>query len=664
MNRNSLKFRFALAVAVAYSVVGLFTFLSFHYLTEKLVDSLGARFAAKQALLEKSRLMSAIRRDLSLSLKMADSPLLVRWVLDENNKELKEAAAEELESYRQSLEGKSIFIALNQSGHYYFTDGSEARALEKPRYTLDPDNINDSWYYRSMRDVDDFELNVDYDNHLDMNKIWFNVVIKDDAGNKLGLAGGGMDISSFIEQIVHSEEPGVETILFGRQGTVEAHRDSKYVMHNSKVRGDVKKITVYDLMNGVPDASRLKDAVHSLDSGNRDVITLHLTLEDRRRLAALSHLEEIGWYNLVLVDAGRFVSIRSFLPILAVTIGSMFALIVVVGFLLNRRVLAPLAVLASSTNRMAVGDYDTRVPHSSNDEIGALARCFNDMAGMVKDHSENLEQKVSERTEALNRANHQLEESNRRITASIRYARMIQTSVLPEKSAIERRTERFFVIYRPRDIVGGDFYFFRECGEQFVIAVIDCTGHGVPGAFMSMTANTVLDHVLDAAGCLDPAEILGELNLGMKAALKHDSLDSAIDNGLEIGLCLCDPPAGKVVFSGARIELHCIEGGALTTISGDKQAIGYRSSNPEFAYTNHSVSVAEKMDFYMASDGILDQSGGPKGWGFGRKRFKRLLADVSGLSAAEQKQRIEQAISLHQGDYPQRDDITIIGFSL
>jgi sigma-B regulation protein RsbU (phosphoserine phosphatase) len=662
MKQHSLKIRFAATIALVYIIIGVVTYLAFHLVTGNVVRSLGRSFAVKQALLEKSKLISAIQRDLSLSLKLASSPLLRRWALDEDNRELAQLAREELESFRTSFKAKSVFFAIDRSDHYFFGDGTQKNSFDRPRYTLDPDNVNDSWYYRTMRDVDGFELNVDYDSHLDVTKVWFNVIVKDSANRKIGLGGSGVDISSFVNEIVNSGEQGVETILIGPDGAITGHRDKQYVIRNGKVRGTEKKITVYDLLSDDADKGSLKNAITSLSSGTREVETFFLTVEGKRRLAAMSHLKDINWYNLVLVDTAGVISNRDFLPILVITIISLLAVIVIIGYKLNRIVLVPLSRLAESSHEIARGNFDITMQVNSDDEIGALTRSFNDMARMVKDYTDNLEHKVNERTEALNCSNRMLAESNRKVMDSIRYAQLIQASILPEEDAIRRRMGDFFAIYRPRDIVGGDFYYFRESGENFIIAVIDCTGHGVPGAFMAMTAKAVLDHVLDTIVHDDPATILKELNRLMRAALHHDAGAASVDNGLEIGLCWCAPVQRKLVFAGARMDLHHVSRGKPEKIPGDRQPIGYRSSDTAFTYTNHAVTLEEGMAFYLASDGILDQAGGPRGWGFGRRRFNELLVAITPLPAADHKTAVEQTLARYQWDYPQRDDITVIGF--
>ncbi|MBF0529986.1 MAG: SpoIIE family protein phosphatase [Deltaproteobacteria bacterium] len=661
---KSLKSRFAATIVVLYCIIGIVTYFAFNLVADHVVTALGTNYAVTQALFEKSKLISAIQRDLSLSIKMSESPLLKRWVLDEENDALKKMAAEELESYRTSLTGQSLFFIIGPSRHYYYSDGRETTALDKPNYVLDLANINDAWYFRAMRDVDMFELNVDYDYHLNLTKVWFNVLIKDVSHNKIGLCGSGIDITKFIKEMVNSEQKGVETILLGRDGSIEGHRNVDYVIRNSMVRGTQKKISIYELLDDDLDKGVLQKALDSLSSGIQEVKTLQLSMEGHQYLAAISHIKDIRWFNLVLVDVAQVVSIRDFLPILAVTIAAMLSLIVIIGLRLNKLVLSPLSTLAASSLEIARGHYDISMPVHSDDEIGGLTRSFNDMARMVKDYTENLEQKVNERTEALNRSNQMLAKSNDQIMDSIRYARLIQASILPDEEIIQKHIRDFFVLYRPKDIVGGDFYYFRMCGDSFIIAVIDCTGHGVPGAFMTMTTKAVLDHVVDSIDHYDPAATLRELNRQMRETIHHDKVDIIIDNGLDIGLCWCIPSLGRLVFAGAGLDLHLVSNGQPETIVGDKQAIGYRRSKLDFTYRNHTVDLKNDVSFYLTTDGLLDQPGEGRGWGYGRKRFDLLLTAISGLSAEEQKKAMNEALARYQGEYDQRDDITIIGFRL
>ncbi len=664
MNWHSLKIRFIAAIALLYAIIGIVSFFAFQVVTDKIVQQLGTKFAIKQALLEKSKLNASIQRDLALSLSLASSPLLKRWVEHERNPAYKKLATEELDNYRKSFAGKSIFLAVNGSGHYYFCDGTHKHNFSMPQYTLRASNPNDAWYFRTIRNVADFELNVDYDNHLDLTKVWFNVPIKNSTGQKIGICGSGIDLTSFIRDIVDTKEEGIETILLGSDGSITGHHDRSYVVHNSKVRGNQKKFTIYDLISTAQDRAKLKNAIASLANGRQEVATTYLDVGGKRYLAAMSYLQEINWFNLVLLDVDHVVGSRTFLPILLVSVAALLLLIIAIGLLINHMVLMPLSHLARSADDIAKGNFNISTQFTSRNEIGALSRTFDYMAKMVKDHTENLERKVQERTEELDCSNRELAESNNKIMDSIRYAQMIQASILPDEKKMRDSIRDFFLMYRPRDIVGGDFYYFREGDESFIIAVADCTGHGVPGAFMSMTAKALLDRAIDTLGGENPAALLKELDKLLRETLHQGSHDARFDNGLEIGLCVCSPGQNTLLFAGAGIDLLYTFEAESTTIKGARQAIGYRRTKKDFIYPTTAIPIRKGMNFFLASDGILDQSGGAKGWGFGKKRYRALLERISGLPSTEQLSAIEKEISEYQGNLPQRDDITLLGFRL
>lgn len=661
---HSLRIRFIAAIVLLYLCIAFFSFVAFRFAADSIVRHLGTQFAVKQALLEKSRVHASIQQDLSLSLMLSSSPFLQQWIARENESELKKIALAETENFRRSFSDNSVFLAVHKSGNYYFSDGKGSADLDKPRYILRPDNPNDAWYFRTIRDIDDFELNVDYDNHLDVTKVWFNVIIKNSAGEKIGMCGSGIDLTSFIRDIVDSKDEGIDTILLAGDGAITGQRDRTYVIHNSKVRGSQKKFTIYDLLSSDADRTAMKDALRSLAAGRKEVATSQLTVNGRIYLTAMSYLKEIGWFNLVLLDLDTVISYRTFLPILLISVAALLTLIISIGYLINRMVLSPISLLSRSADAVAAGDFDIRTDVKSRNEIGALSRSFDSMAEMVKDHTENLERKVRDRTEELYRSHRELAESNRTIMDSIRYAQMIQASILPDHAVMHSRVRDLFVLYRPRDIVGGDFYYYREWKECFIIAVADCTGHGIPGAFMCMTAKVLLDRAIDALGYEKPAEVLKEFDRLMRGTLHQGAGDAHFDNGLALGLCVCYPERNQLFFSGAGIDLLYTCDEQTNSIPGSRHAIGYRRIDENGDYPSTLVPLRDGMTFFLASDGILDQPGGAKGWGYGRKRLMELLQRISRRTAAEQLQAIEEELADYQRDLSQRDDITLLGFRL
>ncbi|MBI5382246.1 MAG: SpoIIE family protein phosphatase [Opitutae bacterium] len=664
MNLVSLKAKFAVSTVAIYLGASLATFAILRTSVGRVIDTYATNFAVKQAQYEKTKVIAEVRRDLALSLKLVQSPLIVRWALHEDDPQLKAQALEEMESARRLFKDRSCFLALDRSKHYYFNDAKGQYTANPLRYTLDAANKNDAWYFRTLRDVEQYELNVDYDNVLDVTKVWFNVIIWAE-GRKIGVGGGGIDISEFIQAILHSPEPGIQTILFSPSGAIEGHREKRYMEFNAAVRGDGKKIGIYDLIKSEPDRARLREAVARQARAPDEILPFSLELDGRQNLAALAYIPELKWHNLVLVDRAAIIGLREFLPVLLTSILAILLIVAVIGWLLNRMVLAPLSVLSQSTREIAAGRYEVVLPERGGDEIGQLAHSFQHMARTVKDYTENLERKVAQRTGELQHANAQLTASNRLIMDSIQYAKLLQDAILPKPAELRRHLREHFVVYRPRDIVGGDFYYYREARDGFVLGLFDCTGHGVPGAFMAMTAHALMNQLVAAHGVADPARLLQELNRLLRVTLHGEDLQtSATDNGLEAALCCGAPGRAELAFAGARIALHVCAGGEVRVIPGDKQALGYKNSDPAFVYRNHPVAAGPDTVFYLTTDGLLDQGGGPKNLCYGHKRFLAVLQSLADRPLAEHTGVWEKNLADFQGAEPQRDDITFLGFRL
>ena len=276
----------------------------------------------------------------------------------------------------------------------------------------------------------------------------------------------------------------------------------------------------------------------------------------------------------------------------------------------------------------------------------------------IEDLNKNLERNVEERTRELNLKNEQ-------IMASIHYARTIQLSILPREERINELCPNHFVIWRPRDVVGGDFYYFEKFYDNYLLGVIDCTGHGVPGAFMAMTVKSVLDRITQDICHEDPAKILIKLNTIIRTTLNQDVASSLSNDGLDIGLCSIEPEKRKLIFAGARIPLYYCKDGKIYELTAGKQSIGYKESGERFESTNTEIEIAFNDEvFYLSTDGFLHQSGGEKSFSFGRKRFQGVLLESWRRPMQEQKGILEAELKKYQGRVSQRDDITVFGFCI
>jgi len=260
--------------------------------------------------------------------------------------------------------------------------------------------------------------------------------------------------------------------------------------------------------------------------------------------------------------------------------------------------------------------------------------------------------------EQLFHKNLQIEEQNTEIMDSIRYAKRIQEAILPPPDTVSNFLEDAFVMYKSKDIVSGDFYWMEENKNKVLFAAVDCTGHGVPGAFMSIVGHTGLNQAVNEQNLTDPGQILESLNSSVNETLRKREDDSNVRDGMDIALCTLEPKTRKLEFAGANNPLYRISNGELTEIKGTKQPIGQQQTKP---FESHNVDLKEGDLIYIFTDGYADQFGGPKGKKFKYKPFKELLLSIADKPMSEQGTIIEERFEEWRGELEQIDDVCIIG---
>jgi PAS domain S-box-containing protein len=292
------------------------------------------------------------------------------------------------------------------------------------------------------------------------------------------------------------------------------------------------------------------------------------------------------------------------------------------------------------------------------------------------------QQQLKIKNTRLNETLEKVEEANKKIMDSIRYAKVIQSSLLPNLDGSNIYLPESFVIWMPKDVVGGDIFFKDSFTEGtgadeymtgFIFAVIDCTGHGVPGAFMTMIASSGLRRIIKDEGCHDPARILKQLNFIVKKSLQQDRKDTLSNDGLDAAICFVkiqkktdssdEEDTEKIlIFAGAKLPLIYVCDNEAELIKGDKESIGYKKSDLNFDFTNHTIHIKKGMSFYIFTDGFTDQLGGEKRRRFGTTRFKNLLRKNAGLPFEVQRKILLQAFEEYKGENERQDDVTILGF--
>lgn len=275
---------------------------------------------------------------------------------------------------------------------------------------------------------------------------------------------------------------------------------------------------------------------------------------------------------------------------------------------------------------------------------------------------ESLEEKVRKRTRELNESLSKVENANMLIMSSLNYAHKIQSSLLPALDRVDPDQVQGFVIWKPRDVVGGDIYHVEDLDGHMLVIVIDCTGHGVPGALMTMIASSGLKLIINGDREKNPAMILKKLNQFVKTSLGLDQDRSGTDDGLDAGVCCFDPGARRLTFAGARIPLYIMKNGEVRIVKADRQSLGYVSSDPNYTFANHTVDRVEDETFYLSTDGYMDQLGGSPSRRFGNKRFLNLLSTLYHMPFKEQKKLLLRTLASHKGNHDYTDDMTIAGF--
>jgi CheY-like chemotaxis protein len=273
-------------------------------------------------------------------------------------------------------------------------------------------------------------------------------------------------------------------------------------------------------------------------------------------------------------------------------------------------------------------------------------------------YNKELEERVEERTAEISLQKAIIEGKNQSITESINYAKRIQEASFPSVEILKSTVPDSFVFFRPRDIVSGDFYWFADKNGKFVIAGVDCTGHGVPGAFMSLIGNDLLNVIVSARGITDPAEILNELHTSVRKALRQEENNSR--DGMDLSVCVFDFENKTMSYAGAKSPLIYFTGDTMHLIKGDKVSVGGVQKEETRRFTKHIFPLEKNSVFYIFTDGYQDQFG-TEGQKFMSKRFRKLLQDIHALPCAEQQQLLEKNFLSWKGNKPQIDDILVLG---
>jgi serine phosphatase RsbU (regulator of sigma subunit) len=315
-----------------------------------------------------------------------------------------------------------------------------------------------------------------------------------------------------------------------------------------------------------------------------------------------------------------------------------------------------------------IGNFNYEYKPLSNEDV--LGHALIQMRDNLAHNERILEQKVIERTEEVMRQKEELEEKNKeleylykQVTDSIHYAKRIQEAILPPPSVLRHVLKKYFVLYKPKDIVSGDFYWVAQKENYSYFATVDCTGHGVPGAFMSLVGYNILRDIISNTELKTPAEILNFMRDEVKKTLHSTGMESKTKDGMDMTLCRINFDTLELQYAAAFNPLIIIRNGSMIEGKVNKFPIGVHIMD-NIPFDNHSIQLENGDMVYMFTDGYPDQFGGPSGKKFMIGRFKKLLMEAAKLDVEDQKIFFEKTLMEWQGHLEQVDDILVMGISI
>lgn len=275
--------------------------------------------------------------------------------------------------------------------------------------------------------------------------------------------------------------------------------------------------------------------------------------------------------------------------------------------------------------------------------------------------NKQLKERLIRTMRELTQRNEQLLEEQKALDDSICYAERIQSAIMPPVSMVKSLLPESFILYLPRDIVSGDFYFVEKRGDEVIFAAVDCTGHGVPGALMSVVGFNYLHQAVIEKDLSVPSDILKFLDVGVNEMLRQTGGESGVNDGMDLGLCTLNTKTKLLQYAGAYNPLYVVSDGELTEIKADKLPIGVNVDGVADVYTNHTLQLKKGDCVYLFSDGYADQFGGPNGKKFMYKQLRQTLADLHEKTIAEQKQMLLSVFEDWKGKEDQVDDVLLMG---
>lgn len=544
-----------------------------------------------------------IDKAVDASQMMANDPIMKSWIESEE----KDEAAGELVRYKMVDQVNSFgydtsFLVSNLTKHYWSFHQNKFELLD----TVSVDDPDDIWFFNSINMKKKYEINIDQNKELNDTFVWINTLMGE-VNSPIAVTGIGMNLSEVINELMRDEKKSNiknDIWLVDGTGVIYLSKNPAYLEKN--------------MQNYLP-SSLIEDMGNDGNTEKQFEIAEYKNVKGEIYDIAYKGIKDTKWKLIVQIPRSESLNFLK-----AVIINTVISCIVII--------LLMVATFYLLSNRIA------------NPYRRALQL------------NQELEKIVGERTR-------ELQEKNTRIQDSLDYAKMIQQTILPSEYEMKKHLKEYFVIFEPRDTVGGDFYWMKSNSEGFLLVVGDCTGHGVPGALMTTAVNAMLNHISEEICNDNPATIIKELDRLIKQSFRKEGSCEMISDGLDAAVFFVSK-LGKVLFAGANISVFVSNGDAVREFKGSIDTIDCMARRREKQFENHEIEYNERNTFYVATDGYQDQPGGERQLPFGKGRLMALLEAVGHLDMEEKKVQLLYVLKEYQGNEVRRDDITMLGFKL
>jgi len=553
-----------------------------------------------------SKIDGRISRAVETSCILARDPVIVEWVNgEEKDAQLGKLVLKKLNDVANSYDYSNLFMVGAKTKKYYFQENSNIKKNNKEFVVLSESNPEDKWFFDRIKIKKEVVLNVNYDRAMDDSFLFVNTFIGS-IDNPAGICGVGLSLKDITKEF--------SEFKIGQSSSLWMV-DEKGIIKLSDLSDNIGKNYEEFLPSDV-----IKQIGNQSIPGSENVkVSEYVDTNGKIIDYAFCKLSSSNWILYYQIPRSESISLIDSLKI-----NMICTVILVLIFFM---------ILFYITSKKIANPYK--------------------QAMLI---NIELEHKVSKRTQ-------ELKESNQKIIDSIEYAKRLQESILPMDKDMKRIFKDSFVIWRPRDIVGGDFFWIREIDNVIVLAVGDCTGHGVPGALMTMTVNAILHNIVNSVNKDDSSLIIKELHTQLKKTLNKYTNSKSIDDGLDIAIfCIIDNSI--LNFSGANIDLYIKNDKTVKLIKPQSKGVGYSYIELNDSLYGEIIKINEGDIFIVTTDGYIHQNGGIKNYPFGKKRFYSIINECDTIDLNSMKFVLEHSLKEYMNDAEQRDDITIFAFKV